>query len=116
MTIDDDSRHVSYYDSDDYKSDQYLTEGWYRFVTRRHMNTNCGNRYCNNYCNTQYIGWLNGDHPSVEDGVVSQQVCFSYSGCSCSYYTYYIKVLNCCSFYVHKLKPTPTCNLRNCTQ
>ena len=73
MTIDDDSRHISYYDSDDYKSDQYLTEGWYRFVTRRHMNTNCGNRYCNNYCNTQYIGWLNGDHPSVEDGVVSQK-------------------------------------------
>ena len=113
MIIDDDSRYIGYRDSDDYKCDQYLTEGWYRFVTRQRMNTNCG--YSKYWCNTKYFGWLNGNHPSVEDGIITRQVCFSYSSCSCSYSTY-IKVLNCGSFYVYKLKPTPTCQLRYCTE
>ena len=42
-TIDDDSRYYNYYQNyGSSKCDQYLPEGWYRFVTRNLMNTNCG--------------------------------------------------------------------------
>ena len=113
-TIDDDSRYYNYYQSyGNDKCDQHLQEGWYRFVTHKLMNTNCG--YSDNYCNTDHPGWLNGNHPSVEEGVVTRTVCFNSGSCSCNYGTD-IKVLNCGSFYVYKLKPTPTCNLRYCTQ
>ena len=113
-TIDDDTRYNNYYlNKGSVKCDRYLAEGWYRFLTRKRMNTNCG--YSTYYCHTSYPGWLNGNHPSVEEGIVTRQVCFGSGSCSCSYATY-IKVLNCGSFYVYKLKPTPTCNLRYCTE
>ena len=113
-TIDDDTRYYDFYQSDgNYKCDRYLHEGWYRFITRQRMNTNCGRS--SHYCKTDYLGWLNGNHPSVEEGIVTRQVCFDSSSCSCNYNTY-IKILNCGSFYVYKLKPTPTCNLRYCTE
>ena len=112
MTIADDTRRISSsYTGNGYKCDNNLVEGWYRFLYGRSMYTSYG--YSSGYCNTKYQGWLNGGHPSVDDGIVTRQVCFYYSS-SCHYPTY-IKVRNCGSFYVYKLKPTPTCNLRYCT-
>ena len=113
-TIDDDSRSHRYSASDNNKNDRYLPEGWYRFVTRTRMNTKCVTSG-NNYCNTAYIGYLSQNHPSVEEGIVTRQVCFSYPSYCCRYSTY-IKVLNCGSFYVYKLKPTPVSWARYCTE
>ena len=115
MTIDDPTRYISYqYNGNfgSYMCDSDLAEGWYKFLNHR-MYTSMANRGSTGYCYTQYRGILQGGHPSVGDGVVSRQVCFYYSS-SCNYYVN-IKVRNCGSFFVYKLKPTPTCNLRYCT-
>ena len=113
MVIDDDSRRVgstySYH-----RCDLYLAEGWYRFINRKRLNTQCAKQLA---CNTDHPGWLVAAHPSVSAGRVTRKVCFgkkSSSSCPCSYHTY-ITVRNCGSFYVYKLKPTPTCALRYCT-
>ena len=111
--IDDYSRRVGYkYDYD--RCDSDLTVGWYKFVDRKRFSEQCSVHHS---CNTDYPGWLVGRHPSVSAGRVSRKVCFgqkSSSSCPCKYFTY-ITVRNCGSFYVYKLKPTPTCNLRYCT-
>ena len=66
-------------------------------------------------CGTFTPGWLNGSHPTVNEGVVQRRVCFGYHGHCCIYSTY-IRVRNCGGFYVYQLKPliiTP-CYLRYC--
>ena len=113
MTIDDPTRYYanSYSSFGGIKCDRDLAEGWYKFLNRR-MATGAG--YSFGYCDTKYQGWLIGEHPSVGDGIVSRYVCFYYSSNNCRY-SVYIKVRNCGSFYVYKLKPTPNCNSRYCT-
>ena len=114
MVIDDDSRRVgSTFTHDTVRCDSDLAEGWYRFINRKRMSTQCADTHA---CNTDYPGWLVSGHPSVSWGRVRRKVCFgqkSSSSC-CSYHTY-ITVRNCGSFYVYKLKPTPACHLRYCT-
>ena len=76
-------------------------------------------------CDALNAGSLQGSHPSVEEGVVSRKVCFGYYQSryrygqkqinNCCKQSIYIKVRNCGSFYVYKLKPTPY-NSRYCTQ
>lgn len=114
--IDDDTRRVGYKPGTSDKCDNTLAEGWYKFLNGKRMSTRCGEV---NYCNTDHTGWLTGGHPSVGHGMVTRKVCFGYkksmySSCPCTYSTY-ITVVNCGSFYVYKLKPTPTCDLRYCT-
>ena len=113
-TIDDPTRYIAYGNGNfgGNKCDSDLTEGWYKFLNR-HMYTSYG--YGNQHCDTRAQGWLKGGHPSVGDGIVSKQVCFYHSSYGSCYRSVYIKVRNCGSFYVYKLKPTPTCNLRYCT-
>ena len=116
MVIDDDSRRVGSTHTHD-RCDRYLAEGWYRFINGRRMSTQCAKRHA---CNTDYPGWLVSGHPYSSSSRYSRKVCFgqrsssSSSSCPCSYHTY-IMVRNCGSFYVYKLKPTPTCHLRYCT-
>ncbi|KAL9980579.1 hypothetical protein ACROYT_G009185 [Oculina patagonica] len=113
--IDDDTRRVGYKPGTSDKCDNNLEEGWYKFLNGKQMSTVYGYR---NYCNTDYTGWLTGGHPSVEQGRVTRKVCFGYKSSSYSFpctYSTYITVRNCGSFYVYKLKPTPRCNLRYCT-
>ncbi|XP_015755538.1 PREDICTED: uncharacterized protein LOC107335079 isoform X2 [Acropora digitifera] len=95
-----------------YMCDRYLPEGWYRFLLGKEMATSYSGS--SGYCQTNYQGRLLGGHPSVSDGLVTREVCFQNSY-SCSYRVN-ITVRNCGNFYVYKLKPTPTCNLRYCTQ
>ena len=66
-----------------------------------------------NYCGTHATGWLNGQHPMKEDGAVSRQVCFHWSGNVCRW-SIYIHVRNCGSFYVYHLGRTPGCSFRYC--
>ena len=119
-TIDDNTRRKSFTASRRSKNDYYLAEGWYRFISGKQMSTSCS--YRSSHCDTSYAGWLQGSHPSVKEGVVSRKVCFGNTGsrghssyCSCQYSTY-IKVRNCGSLYIYKLKPTPNQNCRYCTE
>ncbi|CAH3160380.1 unnamed protein product [Porites lobata] len=116
-TIDDNTRRKGFTASRSSKNDYYLAEGWYRFISGKQMSTSC--TYRSGYCDTSFAGWLQGSHPSVKDGVVSRKVCFGYSGGyggNCCLYSTYIKMRNCGSFYVYKLKPTPNSNCRYCTE
>ena len=115
MVLDDDSRRVGSTHTRD-RCDNDLAEDWYRlnFINGKRMNEQCAKHHA---CNTDNPGWLVGGHPSVSEGRVTRKVCFgmkSSSSCPCTYHTY-ITVRNCGSFYVYKLKPTPTCDLRYCT-
>ena len=114
MVLDDDSRRVGSKFTHD-RCDSDLAEGWYRFIKGKLMSTQCAEHHS---CNTDYPGWLVGSHPHSTWSRVGRKVCFhqksSSSSCPCSFYTY-ITVSNCGSFYVYKLKPTPTCQLRYCT-
>ena len=86
-------------------------KGWYRFqgAAGTRMPTSCPPR---DRCSTHGTGWLNGSHPTVADGKVSKQVCFSLTSC-CSLTTH-IQVRNCCSYYVYYFYGTPGCHYRYC--
>ena len=53
-----------------------LTGGWYRFVgaAGTKMPTS---RAPAKRCGTDWSGWLDGTHPTVEDGNVNRNVCFN---------------------------------------
>ena len=85
-------------------------DGWYRFVgaAGTKMPTTRVPAY---RCGTTYSGWLNGAHPTVENGEVRRAVCFSYISTGCRYNAQ-ISVKNCSSYYIYKLyKPSncPSC-------
>jgi len=86
--------------------------GWYRFegAAGKRMATSCTKQ---DRCNTRVTGWLNGTHPTVAEGQVTRQVCFSFYG-NCCHWSTYIKVRNCGSYYVYYLNGVPHCNARYC--
>lgn len=105
----DRSVHVLKSDS---KCDDALLEGWYRF------NSTAGTRipdYCVNttMCNTYSPGWLNGNHPTPQEGAVNRTVCFNF-GSKCCAWTSAIMMRNCGLFFTYKLSPTTNCDLRYC--
>ena len=65
------------------------------------------------HCGTHATGWLNGQHPTKEDGSVKRQVCFNWLGKHCRW-SIYVHVRNCGSFYVYHLGRTPGCSFRYC--
>ena len=86
---------------------------WYRFVgaAGTKMPTT---RVPLNRCGTRFSGWLNGTHPTVEDGEVYRTVCFSkiFGGCK---FSNEISVKNCGSYFIYKLQQLPPdCYLRYC--
>jgi len=95
-----------------YLCDNPLTEAWYRFEgdAGTRMPTTC---VAGEKCGTFSPGWLNGIHPTVADGEVIRQVCFVFSTDCCPTSTH-IRVKNCTSYYVYKLRRTPGCNKRYC--
>ena len=67
-------------------------------------------------CSAHATGWLNGTHPSVEEGKVTKKVCFSW-GSNCCSWSINIEVLNCGDFFLYHFKGTPPehpCSLRYC--
>ena len=91
--------------------DDQLRGGWYRFVgaagtkmpTTRVLAFRCG---------TVRSGWLEGAHPTVEDGEVQRKVCFSDRSTGCED-SKNIFVKKCGSYFIYKLYP-PTCFARYC--
>ena len=92
--------------------DNQPLERWYRFVgaAGTKMPTTRVPAY---KCGTNWSGWLNGAHPTVEDGEVSRMVCFSNRPTGCKY-SIAISVKNCGSFYIYKLTKPPGCASRYC--
>ena len=113
-TISDAESKSSYvtpqYDS---RCDDQTFEGWYRFVgaAGTRMPTMRVPAY---RCGTNWLGWLDGAHPIVEDGEVSGTVCFSNRPTGCKY-SIEISVKNCGSFYIYKLAQPPGFSSRYCS-
>ena len=91
--------------------DKQLLEGWYRFkgAAGTKMPTT---RVPAFRCDTVRSGWLDGAHPTVEDGEVQRKVCFSDRSTGCIN-SRKIFVKNCGSYFVYKLYP-PDCPSRYC--
>ena len=66
-----------------------------------------------NRCGTHATGWLNGSHPSVEEGIVTRRVCYHWNSNCCNWKND-IQIQNCGAFYVYRLVKTPVCWLRYC--
>jgi len=84
-----------------YRSDYIdLVPGWYRFQGA------AGDRMADkcvpmDHCGTKYPVWLNSTHPTVAEGVVIREVCFSAYQC-CDWYEN-IRVKNCGAYFVYAL-------------
>ncbi|XP_066029938.1 uncharacterized protein [Pocillopora verrucosa] len=109
-------RAADYFSYNTLKCDAYLPSGWYRLTGRAGtvMPTHCVPRM---HCGTLSPGWLNGKHPTVEEGVVQRMVCFTKDTNCCHWYSL-VLVKNCSGFMVYKFGPFPTgvdsCSLRYC--
>ena len=92
--------------------DSLLRNRWYRFVgaAGTKMPTT---RVPANRCGTDWPGWLTTAHPSVEDGEVQREVCFSDRSTGCVTFRA-ISVKNCRSYFIYKLLQPSKCNLRYC--
>lgn len=86
------------------ENDTSIGPGWFRFQDDAGlmMTTSCPPK---DGCNTAGPGWLNGLYPDVNNGIVTRQVCFSYS--SCCHWATKINVRNCGDFFVYFLQSTP---------
>lgn len=89
-----------------------LKPSWYRFEGRAGtaMANSCPSRF---KCGTIVPGWLNGPLPSVQDGIVSREICFNQDR-NCCFTSTQAKVRNCAGFYVFYLRSAPYCQLRYC--
>ena len=94
------------------KCDKNLNPGWCRFlnVPGIRMPTSCPDR---NRCGAVWPGWLYGVHPTVDEGIVTRDICIHKSDC-CSENIFNIEVKNCGSFYVYYLKNGLACPWRYC--
>ena len=64
-------------------------------------------------CGTYWSGWLDGAHPTVEDGKIKRKVCFSDRKEGCKYLaTIFVK--NCGSHFIYELFPSLRCPSRYC--
>ncbi|XP_078062216.1 uncharacterized protein LOC144488067, partial [Mustelus asterias] len=99
--------------SDKEMCDQQLNEGWYRFKSSGGWKI-LETRVAEEYCSTHHPGWLQGSHPTLEQGEGSGTVCFNWDGNLCSWKRE-IKIKNCSSYFVYELKPTPGCDAAYCT-
>jgi len=93
--------------------DSGISSGWYRFTgaAGTKMPTSCPPMYS---CGTDAPGWMQGSHPSVQDGAVNRTVCFHWDN-NCCIWSNGIQVRNCGDFYVYKFPgPPPNCTLKYC--
>ncbi|KAL9960470.1 hypothetical protein ACROYT_G033933 [Oculina patagonica] len=93
--------------------DRSMLTGWYRFQgpAGDQMLNKCVPMF---RCGAWYPGWLNGAHPTVDEGVVVRKACFHAGFNMCCASTNNIKVNNCSSYYVYELQNPRACALRYC--
>ena len=95
--------------------DDKLGPAWFRFqgAAGTKMATSCVQQHS---CGTHAPGWLNGTHPTVNEGNVTRKACFTYFG-KCCIWSINVQVRNCGDFYVYYINKTPpehACHLRYC--
>uniref|UniRef100_A0A673I7T8 UMOD/GP2/OIT3-like D8C domain-containing protein n=1 Tax=Sinocyclocheilus rhinocerous TaxID=307959 RepID=A0A673I7T8_9TELE len=95
--------------SSSYKCDSDLTSSsWYRLFINNmsaHIPDTCVAQYS---CGTAAPLWIRGGHPTVEDGVVTRDVCGHWHNYCCFFWSFPIKVKACPgNYYVYELvRPT----------
>ena len=90
-----------------------LVPGWYRFqgAAGDQMADKC---VPGNHCGSRWSGWLYGAHPSIAEGVVTREVCFS-SLYYCCDWDQNIRIKNCGAYFVYELpRPYFSCPARYC--
>uniref|UniRef100_A0A9J7Y4R7 ZP domain-containing protein n=1 Tax=Cyprinus carpio carpio TaxID=630221 RepID=A0A9J7Y4R7_CYPCA len=89
--------------------------GWYRLFIQDQsvqMPDTCVEEYS---CGTNAPLWLNGEHPTVEDGVVTRDVCGHWNNDCCYFQSNPIKVKACPGdYYVYEFVSPIACNLAYC--
>ncbi|XP_077065364.1 alpha-tectorin-like isoform X1 [Siphateles boraxobius] len=89
--------------------------GWYRLFIQGQsvqMPDTCVDEYS---CGTHAPLWLNGSHPTVEDGVVTRDVCGHWSNNCCYFQSNPIKVKACPGdYYVYEFVSPTACSLVYC--
>ncbi|XP_073698020.1 adhesion G protein-coupled receptor E1-like [Garra rufa] len=91
------------------KCDRCITwSGWYRLFING-VSTRIQDKCVEVYsCGALYPLWIRGGHPTIEDGVVTRDVCGHWDNYCCYYGSYPIKVKACPgNYYVYELV-TPT--------
>lgn len=99
--------------ADGYTCDSQL-QGWYRFVGQggARLPETCVPVL---RCNTAAPMWLNGTHPSSDEGIVSRTACAHWSDNCCMWSTP-VQVKACADgYYVYNLTAPPLCYLAYCT-
>ncbi|KTG44041.1 hypothetical protein cypCar_00041646 [Cyprinus carpio] len=96
--------------------DQSVTwRGWYRLVIHgwnAQIPDTCVAQYS---CGTHIPLWIRGGHPTVEDGVVTREVCGHWNNYCCYYGVYPIKVKACPgNYYVYELISPNVCHAAYC--
>ncbi|KAL1281284.1 hypothetical protein QQF64_000087 [Cirrhinus molitorella] len=98
--------------------DQNVTwSGWYRLFINN-MSAQIPDKCVAPYsCGTDIPLWIRGGHPTVEDRVVTRDVC-GYSGSYCCFYgSYPIQVKACPgNYYVYELVTPTLCNAAYCAE
>lgn len=117
QVLDQADRSMSFADSNVVKCDKNEAEGfrfpgWYRFMgdSGDQMPDKC---VPTGRCGTRAPGWLNGQHPTEQESVVTREVCYHWKK-ECCKWKNDIKIRNCGEFYVYELQKPPTCDLRYC--
>uniref|UniRef100_A0A9J8B5F8 Uncharacterized protein n=1 Tax=Cyprinus carpio carpio TaxID=630221 RepID=A0A9J8B5F8_CYPCA len=100
------------------KCDKSVTwSGWYRLLINglsAHILDTCVAQYS---CGTDVPLWIRGGHPTVQDGVVTRDVCGHLINYCCYYGAYPIKVKACPgNYYVYELVRPNECNLAYCAE
>ncbi|XP_046857656.1 neurogenic locus notch homolog protein 2-like [Xenia sp. Carnegie-2017] len=110
--LNESTRNVEYRHGGSLQCDFHLTKGWYRFSggAGTKMPESCVPK---NRCGTHASGWLNGTHPTVDEGIVTRKVCYHWVRMCCDW-SNHIKVINCGPYFIYKLVPTFGCYFRYC--
>jgi cysteine-rich repeat protein len=107
-------RHISQNDGNGgvESCDSGMGNKWYRFqgAAGIKMPTTCPSKYS---CGTDAPGWMQGNYPNQNEGIVNRTVCYHWDS-SCCKWSNTIQVRNCGLFYVFKLPDTPNCSLKYC--
>ncbi|XP_004373361.1 pancreatic secretory granule membrane major glycoprotein GP2 isoform X2 [Trichechus manatus latirostris] len=110
--LDEPSRSTE--NTEDVQSCDKNLQGWYRFVGAGGVQIpeTCVPMF---RCQTAAPMWLNGTHPSLEEGIVTRTACAHWSE-NCCLWNKEVSVKACPDgYYVYRLDGTPDCDLRYCT-
>ncbi len=97
------------------KCDTFTLRNWYRlflYGLNVQISDTCVRKY---RCSTDIPLWIHGGHPTVEDGVVTRDVCGHWNNYCCYHGSHSIKIKACPgNYYVYELVSPTLCNSAYC--